>query len=312
MCCLFGLIDYKNCFNAKQKDKIIKILSAECEARGVDAAGVAYVENEKIKVYKRPLPAHKINFKFKRNPQIIMGHTRMTTQGSEKLNYNNHPFYSTKNDFALAHNGVIYNDKDLRKKEKLPKTKIETDSFIAMQLIDKKNTLNFKSLKFMAEKVEGSFCFTILNNKNELFVVKGNNPVALYDFGGFYIYASTKEILNTALRNMRIKASYNEIKVSCGDIIKIKADGEIEKDSFDITNIIALEYQYLTGYRWNYESCVFDNKDKNKKVTGFEKEYYEDIVGFAENVGFSKEDIDYLLETGYDLFDIEDFLYDPQ
>ena len=60
MCGLFGLIDYKGCLSVRQKEKIIKILSAECEVRGTDAAGVSYVENGEIKICKHPLPAHKI------------------------------------------------------------------------------------------------------------------------------------------------------------------------------------------------------------------------------------------------------------
>lgn len=238
MCCLFGLVDYKNCFTARQKEKIIKVLSAECEERGTDATGVAYVEKSDIKIHKKPLPAHKIKFKFRSNPKIIIGHTRMTTQGDEKFNYNNHPFYSNNLKFALAHNGVIYNDRDLRKTENLPKTKIETDSFIAVQLIDKEGTLDFDSLKFMAEKVMGSFCFTILGKNNEIYIVKGDNPMAVYDFGGFYIYASTKEILNKALIKLGIKAPYDEIKLSCGDMLKIDDRGKTEKRLFDITKEI--------------------------------------------------------------------------
>ena len=33
MCCLFGLIDYGNCLSQKQKERIIRVLSRECEAR---------------------------------------------------------------------------------------------------------------------------------------------------------------------------------------------------------------------------------------------------------------------------------------
>ncbi len=75
MCGLFGLIDYKSNLTAREKEKIIRILSIECEERGTDATGTAYVENGSIKIYKRPLPAHKIKFKFKNNPMVIMGHT---------------------------------------------------------------------------------------------------------------------------------------------------------------------------------------------------------------------------------------------
>lgn len=63
--------------------------------------------------------------------------------------------------FALAHNGVLVNDKELRKKDHLPKTKIETDSYIAVQLLEYKKLLNEESIKFMAEALEGSFSFSI-------------------------------------------------------------------------------------------------------------------------------------------------------
>lgn len=92
MCCLFGLIDYKNVLSMRRKKKIIKILSQECEARETDATGVVYLENGIIKIHKQLLPAHKMRFKFKTNPAVIMGHTRMTTQGSELNSYNNHLF----------------------------------------------------------------------------------------------------------------------------------------------------------------------------------------------------------------------------
>lgn len=302
MCCLFGLIDYKNCFTVKQKEKIIRALSVECEERGIDAAGVAYVEKDDIRIYKKPLPAHKIKFKFKSNPKIIMGHTRMTTQGDEKFNYNNHPFYSNNLKFALAHNGMIYNDIDLRTTEKLPKTKIETDSFIAVQLIEKERTLNFESLKIMAEKVRGSFCFTVLNNQNELFIVKGNNPMAVYDFGGFYVYASTEDILNKALRKLKIKMPYAEIKLNCGDIIKIDERGEIEKGNFDTSMIKMYDFGCFSGYGFNYLDNTVNDID----------EYLGDIINYSKMVGVSEDDILELMDMGFDLFDIEEMLYEPE
>jgi glutamine phosphoribosylpyrophosphate amidotransferase len=111
-----------------------------------------------------------------------MGHTRMTTQGSEKKNRNNHPFLGYINGlgFALAHNGVINNEVTLRRTQKLPNTNIQTDSYVAVQLLQKQNSLDFDSLKYMAEKVEGFFCFTLLDSLNNIYVVKGNNPFCLY------------------------------------------------------------------------------------------------------------------------------------
>ena len=81
-------------------------------------------------------------------PSIIMGHTRMATQGSELVNINNHPFpgITGQERFSLAHNGVLTNDKVLRKKFKLPTTKVETDSYVAVQLLEQYGQVNFDFL----------------------------------------------------------------------------------------------------------------------------------------------------------------------
>ena len=106
--------------------------------------------------------------------------------------------------FALAHNGVLYNDMTLRKGLHLPKTKIQTDSYIAVQLIEQKKALNFDSLKYMAEEVEGSFTFTVLDRRDRLYIVKGDNPLCLLHLPslGLYLYASTEEILRRAMSQM--------------------------------------------------------------------------------------------------------------
>lgn len=41
----------------------------------------------------------------------------------------------------------------------LPRTKIRTDSYIAVQLIEQKKAFNFERLCYIAEQIEGSFAF---------------------------------------------------------------------------------------------------------------------------------------------------------
>ena len=88
----------------------------------------------------------------------------MTTQRNEKFNYNNHPSSGSAGDtsFAFAHNGVLWNDKELRKEKLMPDTHIETDSYIAVQLLESQDKLDFDSLRYMAENVEGNFTITVL------------------------------------------------------------------------------------------------------------------------------------------------------
>ena len=84
MCCLFGIMDYKNSLGKKQLNRILNVLATACEARGTDATGIAYNRNGKVRIYKRPLPAHQMRFEVSYGVTSMMGHTRMTTQGSEK------------------------------------------------------------------------------------------------------------------------------------------------------------------------------------------------------------------------------------
>lgn len=41
MCCLFGMIDYKDTLSRRQKTRMVRALAEASEARGTDAAGIA-------------------------------------------------------------------------------------------------------------------------------------------------------------------------------------------------------------------------------------------------------------------------------
>ena len=116
MCSLFGLIDFKECLSTHTKNKILNTLARECQVRGTDATGIAYNFNDRMRIYKRPLPARKMKIHIPHGVNVVMGHTRMTSQGNAQFNQNNHPFlgHVDGNSFALAHNGVLWNDKELR------------------------------------------------------------------------------------------------------------------------------------------------------------------------------------------------------
>ena len=84
MCAIFGLIDYEHRLTTRAKEKILKVLSKECEIRGTDATGFAFNHNGHISIFKRPLPARKMHLHLPDEVYAVMGHTRMATQGSEK------------------------------------------------------------------------------------------------------------------------------------------------------------------------------------------------------------------------------------
>lgn len=310
MCGLFGFTNYSG-DKIKDLQKLTNYLARESTARGTDATGIAYVNSGGIHIEKDNKSAFRIDFKHSDDIKALIGHTRHSTQGSEKHNCNNHPFIGNcKNSrFALAHNGVLSNDKELRKKHKLPRTKIETDSYIAVQLIESKKTLDFDSIKYMAERVNGSFSFSILDYKNNIYLVKGDSPLSILHFPKLkiYVYASTDEILYKAIVDYppifsELKnGGYEAVDISEGDILKIRPDGLIEKSTF--------EYNTYYGKDWWYYGTYLSASLNSNNSSYTMDDYVEDLKSVACYLGYTPDDIDELIALGYTPEEIEDAIY---
>ena len=108
---------------------------------------------------------------------------------------------------------MIYNDNQLRKQLNLPDTPIETDSYIAVQLLESKQELTFDSLQYMAETVRGYFTFTLLDRADNFYFVKGESPLYLIHFPalGLYVYSSTKAIMSAAFKQLTVKFPQYEV-----------------------------------------------------------------------------------------------------
>ena len=295
MCAIFGFLDYGKKVNHKVLVKLTNELAKAAEIRGTDATGISYVKGCKMVTFKKAKPAHKVNLYFPKETTAVIGHTRMTTQGSESKNYNNHPFEgkTAESCFALAHNGVLYNDKELRKLSNIPETEIETDSYIAVQLLEKENSVNIESIKNMAEAVEGSFVFTILRNDNTMFLVKGSNPLTIYHYKelGLYVYASTTDILKKGLKSSGFKIQCNEVLIEEGNIIEIEPNGDIWVSDFKMHETEKFFDRLYNWYEYSDDEYFFDEL---KSICG----YY----------GVSEEQIDYMRSLGYSYDEIEEMM----
>lgn len=302
MCAVFGFLDYKGTISNSVLKRLIRNLSVAAEERGTDATGISYVKDNDIVTFKKAKPAHKVKLYFPENTRVVTGHTRMTTQGSEKRNCNNHPFDGScgTEKFALAHNGVIWNDKELRREQHLPATEIETDSYIAVQLLEQGENLDTENIKRMAELVEGSFVFTILRNDNTLFLVKGSNPLTVYHFPelGLYVYASTKSILDKTLKKLALTCEFCEIDVSESDILQISSEGKISRSTFEVKEKY---HSFFSPYNWcNSEYADWWEKDEREQM----------LIEYCCMFGVSEEDVQLLLDFGYDVDEIEQMLMD--
>ena len=304
MCAIFGVLDYQGKLTPVQRKTLFQELAYAAQIRGTDASGLACVTHGNIHIQKAPRPASKMRWKIPPDAKYLMGHTRMTTQGAASKNYNNHPFLGKigKLSFALAHNGVLYNDKELRHSRHLPSTKIETDSYMAVQLLEQFRNLTMDSIKQMVEVLDGSFTITILSAGNTLYLIRGNNPltIRLVPKLGCYLYASTDEILDLALAGLGLSELYqNEIPISQGDIIAIDSKGQYVRSRFDDAKLRSQQHFFNWGLHEPVHRVEYDD-------------YLETVMDYGRRHGITDQELRLLINAGYDALDLEQFIFDDQ
>lgn len=308
MCGLFGFSDPSRSLTPRQAHQLLRALSVSSMVRGTDATGIAYNSHGQLHIYKRPDAANKTLLLPSASSHVVMGHVRMTTQGNAQSNYNNHPFPGNLDghlpgsgpDFALAHNGVLNNDLLLRHQLHLPKTRIETDSYIAVQILASAGTLDLASLAGIAEQLEGTFTLTILDKQDSLYFVRGNNPLCLVEFPhtGLFVYASTSEILQNAITRLGFLQTqpFSRVWLEEGEILHLSADGQMETCTFDTHR---LQSPFYSPWGWPSSRCS-------------RRTLSEDLLNTACNLGFEEEDVMILQGCGYCPDEIEELLQDPE
>lgn len=304
MCAIFGVLDYQGELTPAQRKTLFQELAHAAQIRGTDASGLACVTHGTIHIQKAPRPASKMRWRIPMDARYLMGHTRMTTQGAASKNYNNHPFPGKAGalPFALAHNGVLYNDRELRRTRHLPSTKVETDSYVAVQLLERFGSLSADSVRQMSEALDGSFTLSVLSADNTLYLVHGNNPLAirLIPKLGCYLYASTPEILDLALSGLRLSELHQtEIPSGQGDIIAIDSRGQYIRSRFDDAKLCSQQ----RFFSWGLHEPVYE--------PGY-NDYLESVLNYGRQHGVPEKELQLLLDAGYDALDLEQLIFDDQ
>ena len=180
--------------------------------------------------------------------------------------------------------------------ETLPLTSVETDSYVAVQLLEKNKTLDFDSLQSVAEKVEGSFVFTVLDKENAIWFVVGDNPLCIMFYDGFLIYASTQEILCKAIKKLRLKAPADILAPKEGEILRIDRAGRITTGAFTPKTSYEHWWRRYSPYYRNY----YEDTPTN----------YDDLFSVAKSFGVTANEVQALLDYGCSEEEIEEMLYD--
>ena len=156
-----------------------------------------------------------------------------------------------------------------------------------------------KSLRYMAEKVCGSFTFTLLDRDNSLYIIKGDNPLYLLHFPalGLYVYSSTKQIMDEVLTKTALRFMKSEVvNVEEGEIIRITKEGIITREIFQMQN------DFLPRRCW-YPSQMrhFDVED----------DALAELLDICNCFGVTEEELLYLRDCGFTMDELEEYLLDP-
>ncbi|MBE9593660.1 MAG: glutamine--fructose-6-phosphate aminotransferase, partial [Proteobacteria bacterium] len=175
MCGIYGYIGgnpaYPIILNGLQK----------LEYRGYDSWGMVTLANGHFHQVKRLGYITKSSITETALPgNVGIGHVRWATHGSNSEK-NAHPHFDCKNELAIVHNGVIYNEDSIR--NKLVKNghilNSDTDSELFAHLLEEKAEKDFISAIYECVKeIDAQYAFLILNKKtSKIYATRKESPI---------------------------------------------------------------------------------------------------------------------------------------
>lgn len=207
MCGIYGYLSMGK--HTPEMSEVASLAQA-AEERGKDASGVAWADpagDSKVWIYKSAVLASALmdnvvheGWFGKQMPRLLVGHSRMATQGDPRQDVNNHPVYSKKTGTTLIHNGIIRNDVELFKEYSLLRV-AEVDSEILLRLWDMGDATDEpeKRIDRIGEQADGPFACAVISSRRpgELVLFRNRNPICLaWDAEREIVwFASTPQIL---------------------------------------------------------------------------------------------------------------------
>lgn len=228
------------------------------EYRGYDSAGVALLNGEGLKVYKKKGKVQDLENELNNkdlHATVGIGHTRWATHG-EPNDINAHPHYSNHKKLAIIHNGIIENYDSLKQAllKKGHEFRSQTDSEVLVHFIEDIQQETHCSLeeavRLALQEVVGAYAIVLISEDDptQLIAARKSSPLVIGVGENEFFFASdatpiieyTKDVIYlddnqiALVRNGELKIVNLENERQAPYIQKLELELEaIEKGGYD-------------------------------------------------------------------------------
>ena len=232
MCGIFGIAIGENLkLTPKELMQIVNSIFKLSESRGKEASGLAVRFQNSIYVFKEPITSSKLvktrqykelfnqTLKTKaydgvqlKAPILILGHSRLQTNGQSEINTNNQPV--VKDGAIGIHNGIIVNDAQLWSQFSQIKKKYDVDTEVFLSLLQMYRAQGkslVEAVKLVFGQIEGSASVALQFDDIDRFVLASNTGSLYMAFNQkckILVFASEKYILQQVLDNKLLRSLF--------------------------------------------------------------------------------------------------------
>ena len=251
------------------KDNAVSILIEGLKAleyRGYDSSGIAFIEKENIKIYKK---CGKVNVLEESIPKKVfsnigIGHTRWATHGGPS-DKNSHPHQVGK--ITLVHNGII--DNYLALKQEILKSgyvfKSDTDTEVVAAMLniwyeEEKDMLNV--MLRCKKELQGSYALGVIcdDEQNKIYGIRNESPLIVgITKDGLFIASDVPAILKYTNKYQILEN--NDIVILDDKVTIYNKDGiEAQKD------ILTFEGNYESATKAGYDHFMLKEINEQPSV----------------------------------------------
>jgi len=233
MCGIFGYVGPKN------PVPIIMGGLKSLEYRGYDSAGIAVVQDHKLRVVRASGKLKNLEDQLEKEPltgQFGIGHTRWATHG-RPTEENAHPHRDCKGRIVVAHNGIIENYLGLKRSliAEGHRFTTETDTEVIAHLIEKNFKGNLEDAVVETLKhLKGLYAFAVLcaDDPEKLVAVREGAPLIVGSIGDEGFVASDIPAMLPYTRSILFLDEHEVAVVSRSGIKLLDTAGNARKPQF--------------------------------------------------------------------------------